>query len=260
MNVKDIMKKPVSANKADTISHAMDLMDKHNTRRLLVKNGNGIMGVITMRSIAKKLGAWKTANLPASSLHVTTATTDLFTKVLPDTDVKNATKLMDEDGSILVVADDHDTLGWVTPHEILENASLTNGYAAEIMEEPITISPGERVSHARRLMMDNNIGRLPVLENGDVVGIVTERDVAKAMLNLRALVSNKQLDERIRNLIVGDIMTNNVISVTSNDSLSEVISLILKKNIGGVPVLNLKEELVGIISRRSIIKHMAAKG
>ena len=260
MNVKDIMKKPVSAHKADTISHAMDLMDKQNTRRLLVKNGDELLGVITMRSIAKKLGAWKTANLPASSLHVTTATTDLFTKVLPDTDIRNATELMDEQGGILVVADNGNTLGWVTPHEILENASLTNGYAAEIMEEPITISPGERVSHARRLMMDNNIGRLPVLENGDVVGIVTERDVAKAMLNLRALVSNKQLDERIRNLIVGDIMTNSVVSVNTNTSLSDVISLILDMNVGGVPVLNLKEELVGIISRRSVLKYLAAKG
>ena len=260
MNVKDIMKKPVSVHKADTISHAMDLMDKHNTRRLLVINGDELLGVLTMRSIAKKLGAWKTANLPASSLHVTTATTDLFTKVLPDTDVKNATRLMEKDGGILVIADDSDILGWVTPHEILENASVTNGYAAEIMEEPITISPGERVSHARRLIIDNDIGRLPVLENGDVVGMVTERDIAKAMMNLRALISNKQLDERIRNLIVGDIMTNSVVSVKTNTPLSEVVSLILDMNVGGVPVLNMNDELAGIISRRSILKHLAAKG
>ena len=260
MNVKEIMKKPVSAHKADTISHAMNMMDKHNTRRLLVENGGELLGVITMRSIARKLGTWKTSNLPASSLHVTTATTDLFTKVLPDTDVKDAVVLMERNGGILVVTDNSDVMGWVTPHEIMENASVTNGYAAEIMEEPITVSPAERVSHARRLMMDNDIGRLPVVENGGVVGIITERDVAKAMMDLRALVPNKQQDERIRNLIVGDIMTNSVVSVMSNDPLSEVISLILDKNIGGVPVLNLKEELVGIISRRSIIKHMAAKG
>ncbi|MCX9014110.1 MAG: CBS domain-containing protein [Candidatus Methanoperedens sp.] len=260
MYVKDIMKKPFSANKADTISHAMDMMDKHNTRRLLVENGGELLGVITMRSIARKLGTWKTANLPASSLHVATATTDLFTKVLPDTNIKDAIVLMEKNDGILVITENSHVMGWVTPHEILENASLTSGYAAEVMEEPITVSPAERVSHARRLMMDNDLGRLPVIENDIVVGIVTERDIAKSMMSLRALVSNTQLDERIRNLIVGDIMTHGVIYVKTNTPLPEVISLILEKNIGGVPVLNLKDELVGIISRRTIIKHLAAKG
>lgn len=260
MYVKDIMKKPVSANKADTISHAMDMMDKHNTRRLLVENGGELLGVITMRSIARKLGTWKTSNLPASSLHVATATTDLFTKVLPDTNIKDAIVLMEKNDGILIITENSHVMGWVTPHEILENASLTNGYAAEVMEEPITVSPAERVSHARRLMMDNDLGRLPVIEDDILVGIVTERDIAKSMMSLRALVSNTQLDERIRNLIVGDIMTHGVVSVRTNTPLPEVISLILEKNIGGVPVLNLKDELAGIISRRSIIKYLAAKG
>jgi len=40
----------------------------------------------------------------------------------------------------------------------------------------------------------------------------------------------------------------------------EVISTLLKENIGGVPVLNLKDELVGIVSRRGIIRHLAATG
>lgn len=260
MKVKDIMKKPVLAHKADMISHAMDLMDKHNTRRLLVVNGGDIVGVITMRSIARKLGSWKTSNLPASSLHVAAATTDLFTRVLPETNLKDGIILMERNNGILIVTDNNNVLGWVTPHEILENASVTRGYAGEVMEEAITVSPAERVSHARRLIMDHDLGRLPVIENGVVVGIVTERDIANAMMNLRGLISNNLLDERVRNLIVGDIMTKNVVSIKTNTPLPDVISLLLEKDIGGVPVLNLKDELSGIISRRSILKYLAAKG
>lgn len=258
MMVENIMTDPIVVHKSDTVSHAMDLMDKHDTRRLLVVNGSDILGVITMRSIARKLGTWKRSNLPASSLHVATATTDLFTKVLPDTSIEDAIALMDRKGGILVVIDNSKIMGWVTPHEILKNAYAVKGYAAEIMKEPISVSVNDRVVHARRLMLDNDIGRLPVVENDDLVGIITERDVAKSMKNFRALVPDNQQDERIRNLIVGDIMTHNVKSVRTNTPISEVISLILNENIGGVPVLNLRDEMVGIISRRAIIKLLAS--
>ena len=257
MKVKNIMTDPIFVHKSDTISHAMELMDKHDTRRLLVINGNDILGVITMRSITRKLGTWKTSNLPASSLHVATATINAFAKVLPDTGIEDAIVLMDRTGGVLVVTDNNNIQGWVTPHELLKSARAIKGYAGEIMKEPISVSVNDRVSHSRRLMLDNDIGRLPVVENGDLVGIVTERDIAKAMKNFRTLVPDNQQDERIRNLIVGDIMTRNVKYVRTNTPISEVISLILAENIGGVPVLNLKDEMVGVISRRGIIRHLA---
>jgi len=237
----------------------MALMDKHDTRRLLVINGSELVGLITMRSIARKLGTWKTSNHPASSLHVAAATTDIFTKVLPDMEIDDAVALMDRTGGILVVTDNSNVQGWVTPQEILKSTRAVKGYAAETMKEPISVSTGDRVSHARRIMLDNDIGRLPIVENNDVVGIITERDVARAMRNFRALVPDNQQDERIRNLIVGDIMTRNVKSVRTNTPISEVISLMLNDNIGGVPVLNLNDELVGVISRRGIIRHLALK-
>lgn len=260
MSVKNIMSEPITVHKSDTISHAMDLMDKHDTRRLLVINGSELMGLITMRNIANKLGTWKTSNLPASSLHVAAATSSLFTSVLPDMSFDDAIGLLDRKSGVLVVMDSNKVQGWVTPNEILKNVKGVKGYAAEIMKEPITVSPSDRVSHARRIMLDKDIGRLPIVENNDIVGIITEKDVAKAMMNFRALVPDNQQDERIRNLIVGDIMTRNVISVRTNTPIMEVISVLLKENIGGVPVLNLKDELVGIISRRGIISHLAAKG
>jgi CBS domain-containing protein len=259
MIVKNIMTEPILVHKADKISHAMDMMDKHDTRRLLVINGNDVLGVITMRSIARKLGTWKTSNLPASSLHVATATTDLFAKVLPDTSIDDAITLMDRKGGILIVTDNSKILGWVTPHEILKNAHAIKGYAAEIMKEPISVSVNDRVAHARRLMLDNDIGRLPVVDNNDLVGIITERDIARSMMNFRTLVPDNQQDERIRNLLVGDIMTQTVKYVRTDTPISEVLSLILNENIGGVPVLNHRDEMVGVISRRAVIRHLAGR-
>ncbi|MDO8724492.1 MAG: CBS domain-containing protein [Candidatus Methanoperedens sp.] len=258
MKAIDIIANPIQVHKSDTVSHAMELMNKNDTRRLLVVNGSEIHGLITMRSIAGKLGTWKSSNLPASSLHVAAATTNMYAKVLPDTDIKDVIALMDRSGGILVVTENSKIHGWVTPHEILKNVRKIKGYAADVMKEAISVTPGERVAHARRLMLDNDIGRLPVIENGILAGIITERDVANAMMNFRNLVPDNQQDERIRNLIVGDIMTHNVKSVRTNSPISDVISLLLNDNIGGVPVLNLRDEMVGIISRRSIIKYLAS--
>ena len=128
------------------------------------------------------------------------------------------------------------------------------GFVAEVMEKsPIIVSPLDRVSHARHLIIDQNVGRLPVIENGKVVGIIAEDDIVFAMRSFRDLVADNQQDSRIRNLLVGDIMTRGVISVYTNTPLSEAVQTMLENDVGGVPVLNLEEELVGFLARRNII-------
>ncbi|MDD4496972.1 MAG: CBS domain-containing protein, partial [Methanosarcinaceae archaeon] len=83
MQVKDIMVQPQKIDKSDTISHALDLMEKKNTKRLMVVHNDTLLGVLTMRSLTKELGTRKKLSKPASSLHVATAVSDNYTKVLP---------------------------------------------------------------------------------------------------------------------------------------------------------------------------------
>ena len=128
------------------------------------------------------------------------------------------------------------------------------GFAGEVMEKsPIIVSPSDRVCHARHLILDKNVGRLPVVEDGKLVGIVAEDDIAFAMRSFRDLVADNQQDSRIKNLLVGDIMTRSVVSVYTNTPLSEVVQTMMEHDVGGVPVLNLEEELVGFLARRNII-------
>ena len=256
MQIKDIMVQPQTIDKADTISHALDMMDKKNTRRLLVKHGGDVMGVLTMRNLTKELGTRKKGAKPASSLHVATAVSDNYVKVLSDTKVNDAITLMKKNNGVIMVSENDEIVGWVTPKELMKTNHF-GGYAAEIMQkDPIVASPGDRVSHIRHLILDNDIGRLPVVENGKLVGIVTEKDVAKAMRAFRDVVSGNQQDSRIKNLIVEDIMTRGVKTVYSNTSASDVVKMMIEDSISGVPVLNLENEMVGFITRRSVIDSM----
>ncbi len=78
MQVKDIMVQPYRIDKSDTISHALDLMEKKNTKRLLVVHSDQVLGVLTMRSLTEQLGTRKKQSKPASALHVATAVSDNF--------------------------------------------------------------------------------------------------------------------------------------------------------------------------------------
>lgn len=256
MQIKDIMVQPHTIDKADTISHALDMMDKKNTRRLLVKHAGDMVGVLTMRNITKELGTRKKGAKPASSLHVATAVSDNYVKVLPDIDINDVITLMKKNNGVIMVSENDEIVGWVTPKELMKSNHF-GGYAAEVMQkDPIVASPGDRVSHIRHLILDNDIGRLPVLENGKLVGIVTEKDVAKAMRAFRDVVSGNKQDSRIKNLIVEDIMTRGVKTAYSNTSVSDVVKMMIEENISGVPVLNLEDDMVGFITRRCVVNAM----
>jgi len=259
MQLKDIMVEPATIDKSEKLSYALDKMEKLETRRLLVIHNGNVNGIVTMRSITRELGTRQKSTLPASAMHVTTATTDNFSKVRPDMPVNEGIILMNKNEGVLLVMDNDDVTGWITPQEIIKNYPFNNALAGEIMRQPITIGPDERVIHARRTILDKNIGRLPVLENGALVGIITEHDIAVALRAFRDLVSNSKQDNRIKNMLVEDIMSRGVITVKYDTPIQNVVSLMLEKNLGGVPVVNDKDELLGLITRRLLLNAIAQK-
>jgi len=229
MQVKDIMTEPLTIDKSERVGHALDLMEKNNQRRLLVTNKDKMGGIITTRQIARVLGTRKSLGMPASSLHVASATMDAVIKVLPDMGVDDAMILLQKT-SVLVAVDGDKILGWVRPREILAAVNVS-GIASDAMRYPLTANPNDRL-----------------------VCIITETDVAKSLRAFRDLndTASKQY-ARIYNILVSDVMTHDVRYVYADTPLDEVKSIILTENRGGLPVLNHREEVVGMITRRSIL-------
>jgi CBS domain-containing protein len=259
MQVKDIMSEPVTIDKSERVGHALDIMEKNDLRRLLVTNKDKLGGIITTRQIARVLGARKSLGMPASSLHVASATMDSLIKVLPDMQVEDAMVLLQKT-SVLVAMDGEKVLGWVRPREILA-AVKVSGTASDAMRFPLTANPNDRLIHARRMMLDRDVGRLPVVEGGRLVGIISEGDVAKSLRAFRDLndTASKQYT-RIFNILVSDVMTHDVQYVYADTPLDEVKKIILEENRGGLPVLSRREEVVGMITRRSILDYLVRTG
>ena len=254
------MVKPETVDKSDTISHALDLMQKYRVRRLLVRHNGEFFGVVGMRDLARTLGTSKKSNLPASSLHVVTALNEgsiKHTDVDSDLDIQTGINIMAAKGGVLMVIEDGEIAGWVTPNEILTHR-FPDGFAGEIMQKNvITASASDRVTHVRRIILDEGIGRVPIMDNYSLVGIITEVDIANSMRAFRDIVPDTKQKDRIRNLLASDIMKRRVVTVRTNTPASEVTKIVIEHGFGGVPVQNLDDDVVGIITRRNLISAMA---
>jgi CBS domain-containing protein len=107
---------------------------------------------------------------------------------------------------------------------------------------------------ARELMRHHHIRRLPVVdEHGDLVGIVTEGDIAKISDSPVTDVRDYNLYYRIRDLPIHEIMTHQVVSVAIDTPIIAVAQLLLEHRIGGVPVVD-QNRLVGVITESDLFR------
>jgi len=102
-------------------------------------------------------------------------------------------------------------------------------------------------------MRENKIRRLPVVERGKLVGIVTERDLLYATPSPATTLSIQEMHYVLSKLPVREVMSSPVITVTEDTPLEEAARLMADNKIGGLPVVR-DGELVGIITESDIFK------
>lgn len=107
-----------------------------------------------------------------------------------------------------------------------------------------TIGPGASVLDALKLMADQNIGALLVVENDQLVGIVSERDYARKVI----LLGRSSHDTPVR-----EIMTGRAICVQPGNSVEECMALMTDKRVRHLPVIE-NEKLLGVLSIGDLVK------
>ncbi len=113
----------------------------------------------------------------------------------------------------------------------------------EIMTRKVTTANRETsIKDVAVLMRDGDMGAMPIIENGKLVGIVTDRDMV-----VRGVAENKTADSPI-----GDVMTTEIFSVKEDDFVFEAIRLMGDKQVRRVPIINETGELVGIIAMADV--------
>ncbi|HHW14259.1 MAG TPA: CBS domain-containing protein [Firmicutes bacterium] len=104
---------------------------------------------------------------------------------------------------------------------------------------PAVIGRRATIEEARRVMLDNRQSRLVVVEEGRIIGIVTDSDLFKAQ-HPEACVET--------------VMSPNVVQVQDNQVIREAGRLLLENDIDGLPVVNQEGQLVGLLTSRDILR------
>jgi acetoin utilization protein AcuB len=123
-------------------------------------------------------------------------------------------------------------------------------------KDPITVSPDTLAVEAQKIMKENKIRRLPVVEKGKLVGMVTFRNLIEAAPSSATSLSIHELNYLIMKIKVKDLMKKNVIAVSPEDTVIDAIVRGVGKGIGGFPVVDDQGRLVGIVTETQIARAM----
>jgi acetoin utilization protein AcuB len=122
----------------------------------------------------------------------------------------------------------------------------------------VTIDVSAKIQEAINMLMDHHISMLPVMEEGRLVGVVTDRDLKHASPSDACLLDFQNIMYHVSRIEVGSIMSTNPITVPPDLTIEETAEILLSHNISGVPVVDRAGQIVGVITKDNIFSALVS--
>jgi CBS domain-containing protein len=135
--------------------------------------------------------------------------------------------------------------------------------------DPVTVPPTMSVTEAARLMIDRHIGALPVVDEGKLVGLVTEGDLIMKDIKLQYPTyihlldgfimyppSTTRFEHELKKAVaatVGDVMTADPHTTQADASIEDVATLLVDRDVSRLPVLD-GDKLVGMVTKSDVLR------
>ncbi len=273
VTVAECMSRPVTTITADAaLDDALDLMVDSGHERLPVLHHGRLVGMVTRGDL---LAAKPSRGSTLSRAEILTAMSDIrvsavmsrnLVVVTPATHAAAAVALlMMHRISGMPVVDDGVVVGIVTETDFFRALIRTPvgdpipdaPASAWMSERPVTISEHETAYAAHELMQAECVRRLPVLEDGCVIGIVTQGDLRRSLGSEVPALARFELADALRATPVRAIMSKHVVSVKPDTTLRQCADAMIRLNIGGLPVMR-DGRLLGILTEHDVLRAIAA--
>ncbi|WP_336344344.1 CBS domain-containing protein [Halalkalicoccus ordinarius] len=176
-------------------------------------------------------------------MDVSDIATDEYVRARPDETVGELRSTFEDanPGGILVV-EDGECVGVITPQELLRSQTDDETAARQVMKAVPVVDRTEGVREVARLLVENETRVAPVSVEGELWGGVTQDAILEAVL------------ENLDVLTVKEIATQNVVTVTEDDTLSEAINLLREHGISRLPVVENGHRPIGIVTADDLVE------
>jgi len=254
MKVKDVMTTDViTIDKDVDLKHVLDLMKKHEITKIPVLEEKELVGMVTDNIIAYKLGSIRKKGVPASRLHASSVIDKGVECIKSDTEVKTILKKVGKPGpTLLCVTDNRHLKGVVTKADLLHLVDSKKSVREIMKQKIVTVSPDDRIVHARRVMIDEKVARIPVVNNGMLVGMISDNELAFAFADVKRSFPLGKQKHRLDEMIVGNFMKTPAIWTQPSTTAIQAAGIMLKHNVGALPLIE-NEKIIGIVSRTDLL-------
>jgi acetoin utilization protein AcuB len=116
------------------------------------------------------------------------------------------------------------------------------------------VSSATSLLNARERLFRESITVLPVVDDGKIVGLLGESDVARYLGSFRRRSEFRHLSSKIQELVVGDVMKRGVPTVRVDTPVSEAARVMLDGHMKGIPVTDKNGRLVGIVTKTDLAR------
>ncbi|WP_457619362.1 CBS domain-containing protein [Methanopyrus sp.] len=258
-SVEDLMtRNPVTVDADQSLKFALKTMRKRKVNRLPVtervsEDRKELVGILTVLDAALAVADAMFGDRSPSRIKVSEVMSSPVITISPGATVLDAAQAMLAHGiSGLPVLDGDDLVGIITKTDLLELVRSEDYVALHMVKNPITVSAGTSLLHARRIMFEENVKVLPVVERERLVGLLTDRALALELARLREKSPKGKFRSALKRARVDDVMRT-PISVRTDYGLVDAAELIVRKRVPGVPVVNYRDEVVGVITKTDLL-------
>lgn len=145
-----------------------------------------------------------------------------------------------------------------TPSKDMEKKFAKEAIVADVMSKNvITVKPTETLFYVVRLFSEKKITGAPVIQGDNIIGIISDSDIVKFIGTKDLLNLSGSGLKKLQEVKVEEVMHRKPISIHEYTKLSNTIALMNKHDITRLPVVNEKQNLVGIITRGDVVREIS---
>lgn len=251
----------------DSVAHVRNMFMKHKTNRLLVYDKKPI-GVITQTDLSD---AYYAERANTDAIKASEVMTRKVLTVNAEDPLERVVKMMSMGRvSGLAVSENDEIIGEVTKKDLTKHFSENHpgkASVSEVMTKNVkTISESQSILQAAKLMKKHNVGRLVVMKDKKMTGVISEKDISMfqgkskpTMVTFirKTITGLSKKSTKAYPSTVGEIMRKNPLTIKENADAAQAAKIMLERRIGSL-IIEENGEPKGIISKSDVVNYMAS--